>query len=301
VRRAALATILVLACSLARAQEAPYERDEADGFVVVRLPQDAALARGVRALFAESRALVEQRLGVSLGSPPPVLILAPSDPEFARLHRELAGHDPDEWALAVAITARRTVIVRANRIGQGSNFLAPTLRHELAHLALARVRVGLPRWFEEGTAEYATGEVLSRSEELDLAGGARFGALPPIDELAVSFPAHSDRAQRAYRLSLSFVRWIDERSKPEGLPALLKELARGATLDEAVERGTGLKLADAERAWHEELARKHSIPEALLHSSGFWWGLVSLLAIVAAVRQRFIARRLARKMEQEDG
>ncbi|HZU97132.1 MAG TPA: hypothetical protein VFF73_10585, partial [Planctomycetota bacterium] len=127
---------------------------------------------------------VEARLGVALSSEPPLVVTAASDAEFVKRHEELAGTAPADWVLAVAIPSKNTLLLRGNRLRDGMNFLAPTLRHELGHLVLARVAREsghtLPKWFEEGVCEHAASIAISREEELALGGAARFGKLESL-------------------------------------------------------------------------------------------------------------------------
>ncbi len=235
----------------------------------------------------QARNDVETRLGVSLSSEPPLVVTAASDAEFVKRHEELTGTAPADWVLAVAIPSKNTLLLRGNRLRDGTNFLAPTLRHELGHLVLARVAREnghtFPRWFEEGVCEHAASIAISREDELALGGAARFGKLESLDELAASFPPHAREVQRAYLESRAFVAFLDERAKPEGIAGILKLLRRRDGFDEAITRATGMAPREAEAEWRRELVAKHSVGEALWRSPELWGSLVGVMAFVAAV------------------
>jgi hypothetical protein len=246
----------------------------------------------------EARHAVETRLGVSLAGEPPDVVWAASDDEFVRRHVELTGSKPYDWVLAVAVPAKNTLLVRGNRIGTGANFVSPTLRHELGHLALARVvrRNGrpLPRWLEEGLCEYAAGVGLTRETELELGAAARFGSLETLGELAGSFPPHAEQAQRAYLVARGFVAFLDERSQPEGVRGIVFLIERRESWEDAITHATGMSPGEAEAEWRRELASKHSIGEALLRSPEAWGSLLGLAGFVAAI-VLFVTRKRRRR------
>lgn len=101
---------------------------------------------------------------------------------------------------------------------------------------------------------------------------------------------------RAYRECLDFVHWLD-RNAQHGVKGVVRALAEGERPPAAIRLTTGMDLHEAELTWHLDLAERRSVVESLARSSGFWWGLVALLAIVACGRQIVIARRLKRRME----
>lgn len=300
-RRAVLALVLVLA-ALAGAQELPpgWERTEQEGVVLERLKGDP-MAGAVLALFRDSRAAVEDRLGAKLGQAPIRAIVAPSTQDFVLRVHDLAGRTPDANVLAIAIPGRRAIVVDAERLRLEPFKLESTLKHELSHLLLAQVARGtpLPRWFDEGVAELAAGVELARPEVLELAGAARWGSLESLDELSITFPGHGARATRAYRTSLSFVTWLDRRAQAEGgLRAIVQELDRRTPLDRIVAMATGVPLADAEALWRRELAQEHSIPEALARSGTVWLALLPLLFVVVYVVERRRRRKVYERLEE---
>jgi hypothetical protein len=303
-RWAAPSLALLLAAS-ALGQEGPpegYERVATDAIVIDRRPANAGLAAQASELFASSLAAVEERLGARLGKPAPLLVLAPNEAELRARVLALGGPRPPDWALAIALPPRRALVLRCDRLVQGENFLEPTLRHELAHLVLGEVarRSGerIPRWLDEGLAQYAERAVLTREQELELGAAARFGTLEPFSSLERDFPPHAREAQRAYEMSLGFVLWLDR--KPGGVRALVARLEAGASADEAIRSVAGEPRGEAAAEWALELAAKSSIVESLVRSSAFWWGALALLAVVAFARHAVVTRRLKRQMERRE-
>jgi hypothetical protein len=274
--------------------------------IVLVLVLVLVLGRSVAAQPAidDARHDVEQRLGTSLAGELPDVITAKTDAEFVARHEALTGAKPLDWVLAVAIPQKNTLLLRGSRLDTGTNFVAPTLRHELAHLVLAKVtrRNGhsLPRWLEEGLCEYAAGVVISREDELALGAAARFGTLESLDELAASFPPHAPQAQRAYLVSRAFVKFLDERAQPEGAKGILFLIERRESVAEAITHATGMTPKEAEAEWRRELAAKHSIGQALLYSPEAWASLFGIVGVLAYVAWR-IRVRIEKKLDARDG
>lgn len=297
----AVAVALVLGASPAAAQDVSrgYERSEGRGFVLERMPFDAPRADAVLALLDRARSDVEARLGETLGFPAPLVILAPTDDEFVRRYEVIDGGKPTGDEAAVAWPGRSTILVRGPRVESAQLGLLFVLRHELSHVVMGRVvsgrGVSLPRWLDEGLAEFAAGGELGRESELELAAQARAGTLADLAQLEMRFPRHV-AGDRAYRESLSYVQWLDGHAQ-HGVKGVVRALAEGNPAPAAIQLVTGMTPREAELAWKVDLAEKNSIVESLARSSGFWWGLVSLLAVIAFVRQVFVSRKLKRKMD----
>ncbi|GIW71133.1 MAG: hypothetical protein KatS3mg102_0675 [Planctomycetota bacterium] len=258
------------------------------------------LARWVAGLVARLRGELEARLGLELPSPLHVH-LAPTDRHFEETVRALAGgRSPPAWAQAVAIPRAPALVIRLRGLQPaGSGSLATVLGHELAHAALWAVGPELPRWFEEGIAQWAAGERLEPLVRNRLAGMARGGTLPALQELERDFPPHAPEAQLAYQVALAFVDWLAERGGPERLRAVLGRAAAGAPFARAFEEVFGAPPRGYELVFREQLA------------AGFrWWvelarleavlALAALLAIAAFVRHRRRRRRLLAQMEQAE-
>jgi stage II sporulation protein D (peptidoglycan lytic transglycosylase) len=99
--------------------------------------------------------------------------------------------------------------------------LISTLRHELAHLAVYRMRSpGTPSWFEEGLALYLTGE--------QVAGDSRFDFRGRTLEETVSKPSSEAEMKAAYARALGRVRNL---ARERGQAALLQILQHPSASD----------------------------------------------------------------------
>jgi hypothetical protein len=274
---------------------------ERPGLLVHFAEIDAPRADAVAALVAADGRDVAARLGEPLPARLEVW-LAENDAAFDRALARLAGGPPaPAWALAVAIPERDAIVIRAARLEVGTpNDIAVTLRHELAHLALWRAGPGLPRWLDEGLAEWASARRLTAGERNALGALARSGALPSLtQDLARDFPPHAERAQTAYLESLAFV---DALARDFGEPSvrrLVAELEAGAPLPRAFERAFDAPLAGYETSFRAELARSYSVWQEI-YERGSLFTLAALLVIIAFARTWLRRRRALRAMEEAE-
>jgi hypothetical protein len=298
--RWALVLLFGLLCGPARALEPPRRGDvrlETPEAVVDHPPDLRPVADRLVALLPRALERVEEALGRRV-PPRPQVILTPDDAEFERRLDALGGGDHPR-ALAVAVLSRHVILVRADRLAEGTNSgLERTLRHELAHLALATVRAHRPRWVEEGLCEWASGRRLEVAEEGALAARARLGVLPTLDEVEAALATEGPATADAYTVASAFVAALDAR-RPGAPRALVAGLASGATVDAALVEATGSSLALLELEWRDGLTR----------TSGWWWAalglfspwsLIGLLALAAIARHLWVRRRLRAALEAAD-
>ncbi|MCO5172139.1 MAG: peptidase MA family metallohydrolase [Planctomycetes bacterium] len=296
----ALYALLALA-SLAGAQAPGYEVTDEGAYLLERTSVSGPTAARLRATWDGAVTRVEEGLGLAV-PPRPRAILAPTDAEFARRLEALGASTAHADALAVAFPGQGVVVVRERGIAEGTAAgLEATLAHELAHLALGQVEAArgarLPRWLNEGLAEWASGRRPTRDEVLTLGGLVVHDELPSLESLAEAFPPHG--VGRAYLLALSFVGWLDAQEGGGGVGRLVQALSRGASIDDAVGAASGRTLADAEAAWRDALRAEYSLAEVLLRSVTVWT-IAGLLALLAIARHLWRRRRLLRALEAAD-
>jgi len=230
-------------------------------------------------------------------------VLCDTEVGFGRRFAEIAGGgQPPDYALALAFPRHDVILVRTGRLQAGTwSDLESTLSHELAHLVLGDVErqrgERLPRWLNEGLAEFASGRALLPAERSALAGAARHGTLPHFSEWEQAFPQHGDATSRAYTTACAFVQWVDGEAV-DGVSGLVARLAGGG-VDEAFQGELGWTAVEAEDAWLERIAADHSWWSSLLYSLNLW-GVVALIAVAAFVRQGFKTRRLRQELIRQE-
>ncbi len=239
-------------------------------------------------------------------SPPPGLvrtdmrILLTVAPTVEAMDSLASGRLP-EWVGAVALPHRMEIVVPGRASGPRS--IAEevrVLRHEWAHLALAHELDGLeaPRWFDEGFAEWFAGGRLDRGG-WTLGAALLKGDAPPLDSIALTWPAARRRAELAYALSASAVQYLWEASGRTGLEALFAEWKRSGSFDAALRDVYGATADQLESDWRKWIARRYGWLIALSDSALFWAVMSVALASMALVRRRRRRERLARLRADE--
>jgi hypothetical protein len=212
-----------------------------------------------------------------------------------------AGRGAPPWAIGVAYPDLGVISVALRR-GPSVADPAPTLRHELAHVALgAALGQRAPRWLHEGfAAQHAAEWTWERAETL--AGMAWFGSTIPIAQLDLAFPAQELPAHRAYAESYDFVgylsrrgRWEDTSDDGDRWPFrhFLAAIGGGATVDTAAVQAFGRPINDLFDEWRADLGKRYLMLPVGLLGLALWVACALLLMAAWWRRRRHNRRRLA--------
>lgn len=224
------------------------------------------------------------------------IVLAASPAEF---HAAAGGSVPD-WAAAVALPSRRTIVLPGFGGATGPRGdLRVVLRHEIAHLSLAeRLPPNVPRWFTEGYATWVSGE-WDQGSSWQIRLAFLLNRAPPLDSLALRWPRHAGEARLAYLLSASAVRHLATRNGPHAFEALLSAWRREGTLDAALRRVYGVTMGQFEAEWVKLVRRRYGWLLALSQVTVFWGLLTVLLLVLSWPRFRRKQAQMER-LEWED-
>ncbi len=244
---------------------------------VVHTPALKPLAAQIAAMSPSIIDSLESRLGLTFNLRPTV-VPAPDRATF----RRLGGR---EWFTAFALPRKQLVVLDLSRLDKRSGDLYATLKHEFAHLALhgAIDRRRLPRWLDEGTAQWASdglSEYLPTEQRSLLPQAAAAGRLFYLDELSDAFPQESQGLQLAYEQSRSFVNYLVRRFGDDALRQLLQSLASGTSPRQAFEEALGVELEGVEDEWRAGL---HSPGSWVANLAGHAYGLLFFAAALATV------------------
>ncbi len=242
---------------------------------VVHTPALKPLAAQIAAMSPSIIDSLESRLGLPFNLRPTV-VPAPDRATF----RRLGGR---EWFTAFALPRKQLVVLDLSRLDKRSGDLYATLKHEFAHLALhgAIDRRRLPRWLDEGTAQWASdglSEYLPTEQRSLLPQAAAAGRLFYLDELFESFHQDYQGILLAYEQSRSFVNYLVRRFGEGALRRLLQSLASGASPRAAFEEVLGVELVAVEDDWRAGLRSPGSWVANL---AGHAYGLLFFGAAVA--------------------
>lgn len=298
VRRAGIASVCLLLVSLALpALGVPQEIEgvvpgrlrAGDTVEVVFWPGDSLRAARLLAGLRAHRSLPALPGGLPSGVE---LYLAPDERTFV----SLTGGDVPEWGSGVAVPGRDRIVLppRGSPRSSGWGELR-TLRHEWAHLGLHQYLPGLrvPRWFDEGYAEWASGGWdATRGWRLSLAFAT--GAAPPLDSLELGWPRDRATADLSYMLSATAVEYIAHESGERGLTLFLRRFREGGSFEAALRSTFGVTSAQLEEDWHKYVKRRYGWLLFVSNSAVTWGVLASLLAVLFWIRRRRDRERMAR-------
>ena len=229
---------------------------------------------------------IERFLGAPPSEEPIRVFLHPEDSTVARR--------TPAWVAGFAYSALDQVALFPERIPRyPSGSLEEVLRHEVAHVLLARAVAGraVPRWFNEGVA-MAAADPWGFDDRSRLAAAVLFRGGTELSSLDLRFQ-RDESVAGAYALSGAFVRELIRRHGTGAPARILSHVRDGRTFDDALTRATGSTLEREEALFW----RRHSILYRwvpIVTSSTTLWVVITLLA-VGAFRQR--RRRDARVKE----
>ena len=268
--------------------------------------QPYASVRSRRAIIyhAPRDSLVALRVGELLDAQPSLPGLPDSIPDG--VHAVLA-HTPvacdeaiggavPEWRAGVAIPSRNMLVMPTGegvRVVDGEGLR--TLRHEWAHLGLHQ-RLGdlrIPRWFNEGYAQWASGG-------FDAMGAWRLrvllamGRAPAMDSLTLGWPSDREQARTAYLLSASAVTYLLESGGERGLVLFLDRWTETRSFEGAFREIFGLTTGQFETDWKRHVRQRYGWLFVLSHSAVFWLLLAIVLLFMGRGRQERNREKMAR-------
>ena len=283
--KAFLLFLFLLLPALAAAQRPPE-------LIVQAPPSLARAAERVRSV-EPGRLLDAMRLvGLEDPGPPIQVLLGPEGSDLAMVPPWVAGYAFGEEGVIVLLPARSP--------SYPDSSLEELLRHEVAHVLVARAAGGrpLPRWFHEGLAMIAglSWGLDDRSQlTLTLVGDGEVS----LERLEQEFRGGRGDVRGAYAMAGAFANDLLRRHGDDAAARILAEVARGLSFEDAFRSATGSSLAEAERAfWRRQTFWYRWVP--LLTSSVTLWLLVTLLAIWAIGKRRARNAALRRMWDEEE-
>jgi hypothetical protein len=185
----------------------------------------------------------------------PSIILTRERNKFTRM----AGSN---IVIAFAVPGRNLIVLDASRVYAKPFTLGSTLKHELCHLVLHRniPNENLPRWFDEGVCQWASGgvaELISGEGDMALSNAVMSGRQIGLNNLD-RFPADERSLALAYEESKSVVEYIATKYGKEGVLRIIKYLQEGNSINGALRKGLSINLSGLEENWHAYLKRKYT-------------------------------------------
>jgi hypothetical protein len=304
IRLAVLALVAVLAPSWGSVGLAAQIPDTLDGEPYMALTGTRATIR-----FARADQLLAERVLELLDAQGPLPGLPDSVPSGVTAvithgraaFDELTGGVVPEWRTGVAIPSESLLVMpsaegRSLVDGEGRR----TLRHEWAHLGLHAYLGDLrvPRWFDEGYAQWASGG-FDAAEAWRLRVLLALGQAPPMDSLTLRWPTGREEARTAYLLAASAVTYLLEPSGERGLEIFLDRWRSERSFDTALRSTFGVTSGQLEEQWARHVRARYGWLFVVSHSAVFWGILALVLLLMVRVRRTRNREKLARLRASE--
>ncbi|HKI03998.1 MAG TPA: hypothetical protein VKK31_18600 [Thermoanaerobaculia bacterium] len=288
--RAAAALLLLLLAFPSFGQVKP-PRIVPPKIVIEAPPALAGAAARVRAVDPAQLASAMRLVGLTEPGPPIRVILAAEGSGPAVL--------VSPWISGYALSDQGLIVLLPQRVPTyPDSSLDDLLRHEVAHVLIARAAGGrpLPRWFHEGMAMIAGGS-WGFEDRSRLTLALMTDRPVSLEDLDRRFGSGQAEVNRSYAIAGAFVRDLFETYGPEAAPRLLAGVARGLSFEDAFREATGTPLAEAESSfWSRQTFWYRWVP--VLTSSVTLWLLITVLALWAIRRRR--ERDAARRRVWDD-
>ena len=170
-----------------------------------------------------------------------------------------------------------------------------TLRHEWAHLGLADYlgNLRIPRWFDEGYAQWASGG-FDVGDAWRLRVLIALGRAPEMKTLTLRWPAGREEARTAYLLAASAVTYVLETGGEAGLRTFLDRWLSDRSFENAFRETFGVTVGQFEEDWKRHVRERYGWLFLLSHSAIFWLLLSLVLLFMIRGRQSRNLEKLAR-------
>jgi hypothetical protein len=225
----------------------------------------------------------------------PAVILVSNEAAF----EQIVGN---RLIVAYAVPDKMLMVIDYARSSKDPFNMRIILKHELCHLLLHRSIHSLPRWLDEGVAQWASGgfaELFSEKRESYLSWAAISGGLISLNAMDNSFPQDEQGLVLAYEESRSLVDYIVFRYGENGITNILTALKNGKSTKDAVMISLGTPLPELEKDWRQSIRTWSAM---LVFIMGNIYSIIFFLAALATVagyvRYRIKRRRFLEAEEE---
>src|SRR5581483_8848147 len=185
-----------------------------------------AIAYGADTVLARNLLVQAVRFDTFPGLPRPaervLIAIAPDHAHF----KAWAGPAAPEWGAGLAFPEKHEIVLQGHTAPSTAGNPSLTLRHELAHLALheyfGTAGDAIPRWFDEGYACYAAGEV-GRDDALAANIALAIRGTPSLAQVDSGLTGTALQADASYALAYRAVADLAARDPRNGLTLLLTD------------------------------------------------------------------------------
>jgi len=227
-----------------------------------------------------------------------LFILAPDQ----ELWDAATGGGVPEWGAGVAYPERALVVIPLfTSLAGGLRERDRTLLHEWAHLGLQEALPGLriPRWFDEGYAQWASGR-WSWEEGWRLRILLSRPGAPGLGALDLDWPRAETDAELAYLLSASAIEFLTTPGGERAIEVLVENWRAEGDFEAAFRRTFGSTVASFEARWVEHVRSRYGWVLVLQQLAIVWTLATLLLLLLVRSRVQRNRERMARLRALEE-
>jgi hypothetical protein len=224
----------------------------------------------------------------------PVIVLIKDNETF----QKMSGNN---LIVGYALPDKDVIVIDYSKMKSDPFNLEATIKHELCHLLLHQYirNENLPRWLDEGVAQWASGGlidiVMERRSILNEAVRQKrtFGLVYLVD----GFPQDGEHLKLAYAESKDFIQYMIHEKGSKGLLDLLAYLKDGDKIDPAIMKTFSISFNELEAQWHINLERKNLWLSVLINNLYEILFFLSAMVLVYGFIRAWIRKR---RYEDED-
>jgi hypothetical protein len=214
--------------------------------------------------------------------------------------RKITGNN---MVVAFAVPHQSLIVIDYSRMGVRPFTLRETLKHELCHLLLhTRIRSTLPKWFDEGLAQWVTdglANIMFDQKEAQLNEAVLFHRLLALGSLTERFPGDRELLILAYEESKSMTDYIGKSFGRGKILQVLDIMEQGGSFEGAIREALSIPLSRLEENWRSDLANRSSW--YLLLASNLYEILFTFMAVITIYAFFAITFRRWHRARRESG
>lgn len=227
----------------------PWQERSERGVTVFWYEGDAAFGEGLIETSTRTLDRLEQEIGATVEDAVKVYIYANTNDMRSALQTNNV-----EWVGGQAWPGLGLIVgtVAPGDLDEARRIIPHELSHQVLHQAVENPYGGLPLWFDEGLAVYNQ-ETPDTFFPIIIERAATTDQLIPLDALASSFPADTDRALLSYAQSHSVVAYMIETYGNEKMAELVATFQQAVPVEAAIPQVLGVSVDELDAAWRATL------------------------------------------------
>ena len=251
------------------------------------------VAEKTASIYPDLKAELEETTGWKIDFKPGIVLVKDNN-----TFQKMSG---SSLIVAYALPDQGIIVVDYSRMKTDPFTLEATIKHELCHLLLHE-KIGsekLPRWLDEGVAQWASGGLadIVMEKRSVLSEAFRQNRLIGLKYLSDGFPDDAGMLTLAYAESKSFIEYMSQEKGAKGILDLLNLLKDGDDIDSAIMKTFSVSFHELEKGWHNDMGKSAVWISILLNNL---YEILFFLAALVLVYGFFRAWRRKRQYEEED-